>query len=252
MTHYIIDSKKRQQYLQILLTFIVVSFGLGYIFGYLHGIPAEEIVTVKQENNASSAEKPLSIQPTNVEHNGVNKKNQISNPVAKAKQPEKKKLLKQSQNIKAKQVKTKPIQVNQSIKPKSATLATRSDPTKTVIDKTVAAATPSAPKAESEKNSLQTPNTDLNYDSTSEAVEEDSNQYLVQVGLFANRENASTFVEQLETRGFRASFEEFISTSGVEKYNVRLGPFSKKSVAQEKMSDFEQMHDSSAYILTRK
>jgi cell division septation protein DedD len=37
MTPYVIDNKKRQEYFSFLIFFTVISFGLGYFFGFHHG-----------------------------------------------------------------------------------------------------------------------------------------------------------------------------------------------------------------------
>jgi len=241
ISYDIIDRKKRQEYLVILFVFITISFGVGYTFGYLHWISTEARESQKTAPSISnmSPSSQVTIPEDKTAHNslaGIEK--QLSN----------------NKLAKTRKINTSPVQTAKPVKPKPpvSTSKKRIVPQKT-IKKSETTVVKSAPQIKifKTKNTLVTEHVKKVKEST-ESTDNNPTQYLVQVGLFASRENASSFIDQLEESGFEGYFEGFTSTSGVEKYNVRLGPFDKKSTAQEKMAEFKKTHNSSAYILTHK
>jgi len=245
-TPYVISIKKREEYLFILFFFITISFGLGYAFGYLHGTPIKET----EKTIANKLITPLSTKsksPSDQSEKSEDKSPNSSLAKIKEQQPN-------NQHVKTIKTDASPVQTTKAIKPKPPAPISKKRVTPQKIDKksetTVVKSAPQI-KIYKTKNTVTTKPVKKVKESV-ESTNKNPTQYLVQVGLFASRENASSFIDQLEESGFEGYFEGFISTSGVEKYNVRLGPFTEKSTAQKKMSEFKKTHNSSAYILTHK
>jgi hypothetical protein len=82
-------------------------------------------------------------------------------------------------------------------------------------------------------------------------VEEPANtrRYAVQVGLFANRDNAQKLVSDLIDQGYDAYMDEFVSSDGDTKYNVRFGRSSDRPSVQRLLDDYQQQYATSAYII---
>lgn len=232
MTHYIIDRKKRLKYLYLFLFFITTSFGIGYTLGYLYGVPEKEVENINHKVSSSLAIKPHSTpQMINSKEN-----TEITPPTKKSPQQNNS----SSESIKPDQVITSvPPQAPSEKAPPPTKISSLPEPTIKIDVLTKSDHT-------SEKTTLPSTGT------LTESTNKNSNQYTVQVGLFASKENASDFVDELKESGFETFYKAFISTSGEEKYNVRLGPFPNKNSAQEKMDEFQKLHDISAYILSHK
>lgn len=240
MNHYIIDHNKRQEYIYLFFLFITISFGAGFTFGYMHGLPADENKPVESSHKiaASVLESPTSPGTSTItqpRQTKITAEKRVSNKPATPS-------IKKTKDTKSTKNKTNTSVIVSASKPpvKSAAMNKVNKPIPTVTPIKVEEIQP----ATVNKRSPSKPTSDIKKSVTS--------KYLIQVGLFANRENAATFIEQLKKNGFDGYFEGFISTSGAEKYNVRLGPFDNKNAAQKKMADFQKQHDSSAYILSSK
>ena len=76
--------------------------------------------------------------------------------------------------------------------------------------------------------------------------------FSVQVGVFANRENALNLVEELKTGGFDAYLDEFVASGGEVKYNVRFGREADRGLIQQQLSKYKQQFSTSAYIIISK
>lgn len=241
ISYYIIDRKKRQEYLVILFVFITISFGAGYAFGYLHWTPTEAGGSQKTAPSITSMSPSSHVtKPENKSTN--NSLNEIE------------KQLSNKQLAKTSKINSSSIQTAKPAKSKPPVPISKkkSTPQKVIMESKTTGAK-SAPQIEIFKTkSTLTTEPIKKIKESAKSTDNNPAKYLVQVGLFASRKNASAFIEQLEESGFEGYFEGFISTSGVEKYNVRLGPFTEKNTAQKKMSEFKKIHNSSAYILTKK
>lgn len=250
ITPYVVDVKQRRDYLSIFLFIIIISFGLGYIFGYLNGMSAETTgkTADNQETAPSPAGKSVSVQTTKPGQKSSYNSIEKNSP--------------NGQQLVSKEVTSNSLQATKDVKPKSPSpiSAKPANPQKK-LTKSNTAVIKSAPQIrtlKAKKNQIEVTNKaptigpNKKVKESAKSTEKNPTQYLVQVGLFARKKNASSFIEKLKKSGFEGYFEGFISTSGVEKYNVRLGPFTEKSTAQEKMSKFQKAHNSSAYILTHK
>ncbi|MCW8887793.1 MAG: SPOR domain-containing protein [Gammaproteobacteria bacterium] len=244
MTHYIIEHKKRQEYLLLIVIFICISFGLGYALGFLHGAPREDghkMISPLAASKPAQKVEPPTVQASTVKE--PEKNDDDGKPVAAIKQEKpthKTDLLIANKEIRPPPPPVKPTPTKKSLqKP----VKTESKPTQKVEQSKVAQTKPievSQAQAKPKKTTIT-------------ETGENPAQYLVQVGLFASKENASDFVDQLEESGLKTFYEGFTASSGDEKYNVRLGPYSDKETAQKNMSHFLESHsNTSAYILTKK
>ena len=76
--------------------------------------------------------------------------------------------------------------------------------------------------------------------------------FAVQVGMFANRDNAQKLVYELIDNGYDAYMDEFVSTSGELKYNVRFGRYADRASVQSRLAEYKQAYNSPAYIIITK
>ncbi|MDH3354917.1 MAG: SPOR domain-containing protein [Chromatiales bacterium] len=227
MTHYIIDRKTRQRYLYFCLFFITLSFGLGYTFGYLHETSKEDNLTVNSVKAVPLIDKPIATQITKLPSTSPSQKESLK---------------KTTQDRKSKPAKTDALK-----KPLPSPIkSTSSENHKTALKLKTEKAQPVANTAPAKDNKQSTATL------AAKPIDKKTSRFVIQVGLFSNKENAADFVAQLEKDGFKAFFEAFISTSGKEKYNVRIGPFADKNIAKDRMSYFQEQHEGAAYILTQK
>jgi len=74
--------------------------------------------------------------------------------------------------------------------------------------------------------------------------------YSIQAGMFASRVNASSFIDKLAEKGFKAYVSNFVSTSGAVKYNVRVGRFEKRDQARVLLREFQTHFSSPAYVVS--
>jgi len=245
-TPYVISIKRREEYLFIFFFFITVSFGLGYAFGYLHGTPIKETEKII----ANKLITPLSIKSRSL--SAQTEKSKDKSHISSLAKIEKK--LSNNQHAKTIKTDSSPVQTTKAVRPKPpAPISKKRIIPQKIVKESETTLVKSAPQIKIYKTENTATTKPIKKAKESlESKDKNPTQYLVQVGLFASRENASSFIDQLEESGFEGYFEGFISTSGVEKYNVRLGPFTEKTTAQEKMSKFQKDHGTSAYILTQK
>lgn len=218
MNHYIIDHKKRQEYIYLIFLFITISFGAGFTFGYMHGLPSDENGPVESSHKiAASVSAPPTSPTTQTKQTKNAAEKRLSNKPATPS-------IKKTKNTKSAKIKTNTSAIVSASKP----------PVKSAAMSKVKKPAPAVSPTKVEEIQLETVKKHSPSKPTSSIKKSVTSKYLIQVGLFANKENAATFIEQLKKKGFDGYFEGFISTSGVEKYNVRLGPFDDKTMAQKK------------------
>ena len=87
---------------------------------------------------------------------------------------------------------------------------------------------------------------------TSALAKVEQRSYSIQVAMFNRKPNAEKYVNELQQIGFIAFLVSFTSSTGAEKYNVRLGPYYQRDQANENLALFKQSYSTSAYILTSK
>ncbi len=73
--------------------------------------------------------------------------------------------------------------------------------------------------------------------------------YSIQAGMFASKVNASSFIDKLAEKDFKAYVSNFVSTSGAIKYNVRVGRFEKRQQARVLLREFQKHFSSPAYVV---
>ncbi len=73
--------------------------------------------------------------------------------------------------------------------------------------------------------------------------------YSVQAGMFASKNNAMGFIEELAAKDFEAYVTDFVSSSGTTKYNVRVGRFEERNQAREVLREFQKSFASPAYVV---
>ena len=99
-----------------------------------------------------------------------------------------------------------------------------------------------------------TPEPDASKDAAAEQATDDNKTqaYAVQVGMFANRDNAQKLVYELVDNGFDAYMDEFVSSSGELKYNVRFGRYVDRASVQSKLAEYKRTYSAPAYIIITK
>ncbi len=243
MNHYIIDHKKRNQYIELILLAVLLSFILGYLLGYLYGPPTAKgiFTTITPEPLALAAPSTANLTPAAQLSPRLDEPQdrplEQTVPEADSVQIN---LSSEAGEISATETAAPPPTIQTKVEERvkkepspSAVVEEESDPP--VEQKSAATSWP----AKKGENRIETGT-------------EATTKYLIQAGIFINRKNASTFIEQLKKEGFDGLIDEFISTGGSKKYYVRLGPFTDKSRAQIRMAEFKKLHKTSSYILTRK
>jgi cell division septation protein DedD len=76
--------------------------------------------------------------------------------------------------------------------------------------------------------------------------------FAVQVGLFANKDNAQKLVYELLDKGYDAYMDEFQASDGEIKYNVRFGRYPDRASVQSKLAEYKRAYASPAYIIITK
>ena len=306
MSPYVIDQKKRQEYFLFLIFFIVISFALGYFFGYQNGqkntdvnsneltqspslgVPEEpkkdlvDPVKSTEEGKAKSQKVDLDIKSTLTKKQQDRKKLNSNTNKTKAS----KKTLTKSETNKQKiktvsqqktKLKSKPVSkpakvttkleetskkqilvpktvnVNSNVK---AVVQSMSEKQKSQSAEAASAETALSPSnATVADDKIDSQNLDVQKDINLSAKQSNSillKSYSVQVGMFASKPNAEKFVSDLKGNGFEVYLGEFKSSDGVEKYNVRLGPYAERVMARDNMSLYKQSYTTPAYIVINK
>ena len=80
-------------------------------------------------------------------------------------------------------------------------------------------------------------------------LETGATQFTVQAGVFDNRDNALKLVNELNAKGFDAYADEFISTAGELKFNVRFSRSSDRDYVQRRLTRYKQLYTTAAYII---
>lgn len=73
-------------------------------------------------------------------------------------------------------------------------------------------------------------------------------RYTIQVGVFADSDNAMRKKSQLESRHLSAYIQEYTNKRDEQRFNVRFGYFNNKSSALAALEDFEQNTSGSGYV----
>jgi len=282
MTPYVIDNKKRQEYFLFLIFFTVIGFGLGYFFGYQHGHSVEKAtVAVTQPSPVDGVQKQAANVSASKEKSAQNTpKDNKKKPVKLADKTDKvdkkknKKVVKKEKSKPKVKKKPKPkvVKSNKSKaeKPKKVTkkitrpeakakqiVQAKPAVKKPVVEKSAAVVKnlqSASEKQQAMKSVIQNKEA-LKLDK--QVIENDLSDkkttgYSVQAGMFAKKENAEKYADELKKRGFEAFVVDFISSSGKQKYNVRFGRFSQRNIASNKMAEYKKLFTTPAYIVINK
>ena len=254
MTPYVIDKQKQNQLLLIFIASLVVSFFLGYAFGFQSGLldGADGFALVPEQEKPAEAAADIEQVPVAEQPEPIDTATKIE-PVKSAEKP--KVTAAEVKEVK-KVVKAEPRKAPVVAKPKPVNV-TKSEPIATETQQKQASST-----AES-TNKTDTPkeaSTDIPV--SGKAAENDKpadtpagdkmEHFSIQAGMFESRENALKFIEELKSNGFEAYLSDFVSSSGGVKYNVRFGSFDDRQQVEEKLALFKQKFTSPAYIVINK
>jgi cell division protein FtsN len=241
MTPYVIDKSKRREYFLFFAFFTIISFSLGYFFGYQKAQSDSLINTIPPVAEKSAVEESAALENMpgavkKVTSQGIKsttKENKDSREGALHKNKTEKKT-------------TKAINKTTHDKPRpmaEANTASKSQ-LKAKITTAKSIGAKSAPRPIKPSLVAVKPVAQVNALS--------AKFYSVQVGMFASKPNAEKFVNTLKNRGFDVYLGDFISSGGQEKYNVRLGPYTMRALARDNMALYKKSYTSPAYIVINK
>ncbi|MCW8909034.1 MAG: SPOR domain-containing protein [Gammaproteobacteria bacterium] len=283
MTPYVIDNRKQLTIYLLFILGIIGSFILGCVFGYqmanteLMIAPAAVVEQTIEPVTDESMEGDKVIEDTKKSDNRTpieQKKNDKQENSKKAQQEKKNaknttqntKQIKQASIKKVEPVIKKPVvspakKITDVKPPVSVT-----KPVQTSIKKDTSTAPLTSQKTDAQPASVSTNNN--NSDSSAEILRPQSEEtkssgntdgsvstqkkksyYSVQAGLFANRDNAVKFLDELLSNGFDAYLVDFVSSSGVVKYNVRFGRSEDRNTSRQRLVEFRQAFTTPAYIV---
>lgn len=272
MKAYVLNHDEIKQYILIIVLALIVSFSLGFYLGGrdsgalnegadLSVAESSDAIDIKPDSNMSSetlaAESENSKLITQDKADIKDKKPEVKKPEPVKKPVEKKK-------VEKKIVENKKPAKKETIKDEVA---------KTVAEKTVVkkeAVTENKPQTTQAKIIAQQPDKpDTKKSVTNQGAEVSSSQndaadnsakpvitiksdqriYSIQVGMFASKSNAESFIEKLTEKDFDAYVSDFVSSSGTTKYNVRIGQFEQRDQARDLLKEFKKSFSSPAYVV---
>jgi len=280
MTPQVIDQAQRQKYLIIYVVSILVSFVLGYTFA---GLRLPDIKEMHMPAYVEPATAPASEEKTEPAKDAAEQKDK-SKETRASRDKDKTSQNKSSQNNAAKDKKQlaktpkkpKPATVKKvvvtPVKPKPENKPSSSKPPAVAQKKTVTPApdiSASQPKPAPTLANVQTPkpvNASTSAVSKTSATtaesasapesgtgtsaqQQTSRQYAVQVGLFASRDNASKYMNELVGGGYKAYISEFRGSDGETRFNVRFGPFSERNDATAGLENYQRQYNKPAYVI---
>ncbi|MDH5471931.1 MAG: SPOR domain-containing protein [Gammaproteobacteria bacterium] len=285
MTPYVIDKQKQLTIYLLFILGIIVSFGLGFVFGY-QASNMESLIwpppIVEQQSTESEAVTDEQGEENKAEDDTI--KQEDKNPVEEKKsakevndkQAEEARKVSQSREPEKKIVKSSPKPVEpvkkisvanqqQSKIPVKTSSISTSKPTPEPVQQVTQVVSPKI-TTPALANSIRTDESDISrvteqsqtekaqskadvVDVTTKSSETAKSYYSVQAGLFASRDNAVKFLDELMGNGFDAYLIDFVSTSGDVKYNVRFGRSDDRNTTKQRLEEFRQAFSSPAYIV---
>ena len=270
MAPFVIDSSTRQQYLIIFIIAMLLSFSLGYWLGAInHQAESAQTYDELKSQILIEPETPAAVeenegdkvpeeQPATEVEEKDKKKDESKvaaskSSVTAAKVEQKKTVI--SKTEPQPEVKSAPVKVTPKPEPPPKPVVIAKPESKPKPVNTQAAdvkAKSSSPSSESQPEKPSETSAVSNESSESADDNTEKSGFSVQVGLFANRENAQNLVDELIEKGFDAYMADFVSSSGEVKYNVRFGQFSDRQSVQEKLAEYKQLFSTPAYIVINK
>jgi len=259
MNPYVIDKQKQVAIYILFAIGVIFSFVLGFVFGFQlastgsiagvlsqQSVPAIEQIDNKVDelSDADNSDSGELVDPVTAKTSGTN---QTKSTTAKTQQvvvkPSSiKETTRQTQTTTATKIPPKPVsqpkpqvsiqQPKSAIKPPVPKPVVKPEVTKPVVKQ------PVEPEVTQADNST-----------ASVTPDNQKAQYSVQAGLFASRDNAVKFLDELLSNGFDAYLQDFVSTSGAVKYNVRFGRSEDRDLVQKRLEEFQQAFTTPAYIV---
>jgi cell division protein FtsN len=287
MNAFVIDEEQIKKVGIVIVGAVVIAFISGYYLGSKNSSVVEEHNQTEQQKevlepvnesqpvvtslNKSSKAKDSKATKNNTPKNKVSKNKENRKKISKNKDTKDKSAKNKALNSKGKaKDKTK----TKTKTTKTATKAVKSEkPSKNKLD---ANKTPNSKKLATSKNTkidktqnnvknsvsenkplINKKNTDLvvaKAETKSTGVSEsepvlDEKVYSIQAGMFSSEKNAKSFIEKLSVKKFDAYVSDFVSSSGVIKYNVRVGRFAKRDQARQLLKEFQKSFSSPAYVV---
>ena len=245
MNHIVIDYQQRQQYLMIFVAAIIVSFILGFWFGYHTVSPEIIIADDSYADSEYTAEENPSNLDTDLNNKAENSKPAVSQSVADNKpvtKPAPKPVIAARPAPPVVAPPPRPVVTPPPVvKPVPVTPVNVAPPA--VINKPAAVPVDNTSVVAEPEVSSET----ITNSSLSDAAS--NTQYTVQAGAFDNRDNAMKLVADLNAKGFDAYAAESINSIGEIKFNVRFGRHSERDLVQKRLARFKQLYTTSAYII---
>lgn len=245
MTPYVIDSRKRQEYFLFLIFFIIVSFSLGYFFGYQSGhssqpelasseTNAEAEKLVEPEKEEANKDKPTADKAEKTDKKENNKSvTKTDKPQAKAKK-ETKKITKQAQN--------EPPKAKPQSRPKPEPKVVNKQPEKKVEkEKPIAQSKPEPVKSQPDKKEIPKPAKIKKPEKSVAAVEpkleEPSTTAVVEPGKDTIDSATQTTEDEINLDQIE---DDQIELTGITQYSVQVGMFSSKENASKFVQQLEE------------
>lgn len=269
MTPFLIDDQKRRRYIAILILLLTVSFALGYASGFYMGILDKAEVTTDSSITSESPEPPSQEEqsPEAIEKSDAVPQPEVKSEVSPPAKTEKSTVTAPPpKTTKPSPVTVTPAKVTKS--PSEAIAENKQEIAKPVSQKPELArpvavvVKPKEPEQvaelqktqvkpeESQPDAIQ--GTNMVTDRNTGVYQESQRMFSVQVGVFANQENAMNLVEELKDGGFDAYLDDFTASGGEVKYNVRFGRESDRNLIQQQLTKYKQQFSTSAYIIISK
>ncbi len=230
MKVFVIDQAQLVRYALLALAAVVLSFLLGFLSALqLATPPSSEVSVLQMSEEAAQTEETPANPPDSTQSSGSNSTEE-STEAATAAEAEKKSQPKVTTEQKTTQQKPEP-------KP-APPLAKAKQPAKKPSPSAQPDSQATTPSATAETTVAEQP-----------APAGNQRVYSIQAGMFASKTNAQSFIDKLSEKGFAAYVAEFVSSDGAVKYNVRVGHFSSREQARERLKEYQQLFSSLAYVV---
>lgn len=268
MTPFVIDNQKTRRYITVFVLLLIVSFALGYASGFymaklekVDGAVISDMPSVPEQLDSSTQDE---LSPdTKEKSDATTPQPEIKSEVSPPAKTEKNAATAAPQKITKSTPAPSPIsQAKETKSPPEKSIAEKKpEPVKAVTQqpesaRSVAVTTKvSEVSAEDQKNQAKTEEGDTQESGVIDqgnAFQTSQRMFSVQVGVFANQENALNLVEELKAGGFDAYLDDFVASGGEVKYNVRFGRESDRGLIQQQLSKYKQQFSTSAYIIISK
>ncbi len=267
MTPFVIDNQVRRRYILVFVLLLIASFALGYVSGFYMGLLDKAEVPV-----VSDAPEELPDQTTQdestpeiPEKGDVAPKPEVKSDVSPPAKTEKNTVAVTPPKINKPTPAPNPVSQVKETKSSSvkSTIDVKPEPVKQASQVSVAVVTETK-KTEPVAEKIQSPikaeqdapdNTgeiSMVVEGSANVFQDSQRMFSVQVGVFANRENALNLVEELKNGGFDAYLDDFVASGGEVKYNVRFGRESDRGLIQQQLTKYKQQFSTSAYIIITK